>query len=446
MSKLIVEVCRVDKIEPHPNAERMKIAWVKGWQTFINHDPETNITQFKEGDLCIYFPPDAILPKKIYDDRLGKGKYLHELPKDEFGIRPEGRRVVATRLRGLPSYGIITNIDPQWGDDPNWKLGTDLADHFGITKYEPPLETVEGDAARPNIRFYAYTSIENFGNYPKAFSIGEEVIMTEKIHGKNCRIGLVWDTDDTGNSCWTWMAGSHGVRRKEYINVQQRFKVQELIEQGLFTNTPKVGDVFSIYDKYWQVEYIVEPSEKSLEQVLKVHVFEVTENKEPVLKRSEYWEPLTENMKDMILFIRDKVCIEKIKESMHSIIVYGEIFGNVQDMKYGMPNSKSFRAFDIAVNNKYLDFDMQIKLFEKFDIKSVPILYRGPFSIEKLQEYTSGPTTVCGPEVAGSFKGREGVVVKPVKETDLCSTLGGRKIVKSISVDYLSRRNGTEFH
>lgn len=193
MSKLIVEVCRVGQITDHPNADKMKVAYIKGWQTCIKHNPETGVSQFKEGDLCIFFPPDAVLPKVIYDDRLGTGKYLHELPKNELGVRPEGKRVVACRLRGQPSYGVITNIDPAWGDDPNWVEGTDLVEHFGITKYEPPLESTEGDAERPNTKFYQYSGPENFGNYPDTFAEGEEVVFTEKIHGclhKNSQILL----------------------------------------------------------------------------------------------------------------------------------------------------------------------------------------------------------------------------------------------------------------
>ena len=31
MSKLIVEVCTIAKIEKHPNADRLDIATVKGW-------------------------------------------------------------------------------------------------------------------------------------------------------------------------------------------------------------------------------------------------------------------------------------------------------------------------------------------------------------------------------------------------------------------------------
>ena len=133
----------------------------------------------------------------------------------------------------------------------------------------------------------------------------------------------------------------------------------------------------------------------------------------------------------------------------HSVVLFGELFGSgVQDMAYGLNNgAKSFRAFDIAVNGKYLDFDEKGALFARFSVEMVPHLYRGPFSWNVLEEQTYGPTTMCSSGVAGRFPGREGCVVTPVTERydpDLGGS--GRVIFKSISADYLARKGGTEEH
>jgi hypothetical protein len=47
------------------------------------------------------------------------------------------------------------------------------------------------------------------------------------------------------------------------------------------------------------------------------------------------------------------------------------------------------------------------------------------------------------PEQLGKFKGREGVVVTPVKE-QFSPVLGDRLILKSVSVDYLNRKGAKE--
>jgi len=81
--------------------------------------------------------------------------------------------------------------------------------------------------------------------------------------------------------------------------------------------------------------------------------------------------------------------------------------------------------------------------FRRHGIEMVPLLFRGPFSWEAVEEYTYGPTTMCPPEAAGRFAGREGCVITPVKErydADLGGS--GRVILKSISADYLARKGG----
>jgi len=458
VSKLIIEVCKVDAVENHPNGDRMAIATIKGWKTCISKNPETGVASFKAGDLCVFFPPDSVLPPELchgpndsIPGRLNNIKYLHQLPKDEDGNRPLGGRVVACRLRGHVSFGVIMAIDPKWGDDPNWTVGTDVAEHFKITKYEPP-QSSNGEADRPHNWFHCYSEIENVGNYSDAIPDGTEVVFTEKIHGKNCRVGFVLDSDEDGNSKWTYMVGSHDVRRKEWSRIERRFKVIELVEEGVLANddvTGIVNTIIYVNGSPWQVEYVIEPNPDYPESVQKLHCFKVKAEQHklgvicyaPVFQRSEYWEALTESVKALLKHI----CNMEWHEPKYGILLFGELFGT-QDMKYGLINSHAFRAFDISINNQYLDFDIKTELLLKFGVIHVPVLYRGPFSIKKLEEYTSGPTTLCKPEVAGPFKGREGVVITPIKEVHYCPILNGRRIAKSISADYHARRDGTEFH
>jgi hypothetical protein len=113
---------------------------------------------------------------------------------------------------------------------------------------------------------------------------------------------------------------------------------------------------------------------------------------------------------------------------------------------YGLSNgAKGFRAFDVAVDGRYLDHDEKSALLGRIGVEMVPHLYRGPFSWEVVEEQTYGPTTMCPPEAAGRFQGREGCVVVPLVERyDPELGGGGRVILKSISADYLARKGGTD--
>lgn len=127
------------------------------------------------------------------------------------------------------------------------------------------------------------------------------------------------------------------------------------------------------------------------------------------------------------------------------LFILGEVFGvGVQDLVYG--NSKSFRVFDICMgyrgNQEYFGYDLMVQAAQKFGLEVVPLIYRGPFSKEVLMSHTTGRETISGKELHI----REGVVVKPVMERR-CEEIG-RVVLKSVSADYLLRKNpnATEFN
>ncbi len=181
-STLIVPIAAIDSIAPHPNADRLEIAHVLGWQVVVPKG------RYRPGEKVVYFPPDALVPA-AHSDRFGVTQYL------------ANGRVKCARLRGVPSYGFLAPPD-----DPETPLGTDLAAHYGVTKYEPPIRPFAGEALADHPWFPRYTDIENWRNFASVLAPGEPVVVTEKVHGTNVRVGLV-----RGER----MAGSNRVRRAE---------------------------------------------------------------------------------------------------------------------------------------------------------------------------------------------------------------------------------------
>ena len=159
MSSLIVEVCEVDEVTPHPNADKMAVAKIKGWYICVAKDPITGEPWCKAGDKVVYFPPDTILPKEV-SDKYEVTKYLGHLPKNEDGTRPDGGRVMVANLRGFKSYGFAAPPD-----DPTWEIGKDLVEYYKATKYEPPERGNQGDEERPSSVFHRYYNMENIRNF-----------------------------------------------------------------------------------------------------------------------------------------------------------------------------------------------------------------------------------------------------------------------------------------
>lgn len=136
-----------------------------------------------------------------------------------------------------------------------------------------------------------------------------------------------------------------------------------------------------------------------------------------------YWLMAKQNKLDTLLkdFAESHNC---------SVCLYGEIIG-VQDLKYGLKNGHyDYYAFDLLVPSGFASHDDFNTFCSSLGIKRVPVLYEGPYSREKVKEYTSGPS-VIGPHI------REGIVIytNPLRRDMHIGTVR----LKSVSEEYLFR-------
>lgn len=185
MSDHKVEVVKVKDVQKHPNADRLDLVFIEGWQCVVKKG------DIAVGDEVIYIPIDSVLPEKLE-------AYL--FPPDS-KITLSKHRVKTIKIRGAISQGMIVKQQELYIGgflpDSSYTIGTDLAGILGIEKYEPPEEKTP-QFKSPQVKkkdknpdFKEYTSINNFKWYPDLFEIGEPVVITEKIHGTNFRCGYV---------------------------------------------------------------------------------------------------------------------------------------------------------------------------------------------------------------------------------------------------------------
>jgi len=309
VSSLLVEVVKVGSVVSHPNADRLELAKVKGWQCIIQKG------QFQEGDLALFIPPDAILPDSFIEQH--KLEYLRK-----------GGRTRTLKLRGELSEGILVSAPPDSCE------GQNLAETLGIIKWEPPEPEYQRlrDAKakpvrnRPNPNFTKYCDPENFKHYPNLFEIGEQVVVTEKIHGTNARFGWVprhydgfwgrvkrslfgWFLDE-----WEWCVGSRNVHllpgRPRFYKDDPYHKIAKRL--GLKNRIPK------------------------------------------------------------------------------GYTVYGEIFGpKIQDLTYGRTEI-DIRFFDAKKGNEYLSYPDFVTFCRACFLQTVPLLYSGPYKPGLVETHTCG--------------------------------------------------------
>lgn len=196
MSINFIELAEIKSIDPHPNAERLEIAFVHGYQTVVPKG------QFTPGQTVVYFPPDMCIDVEKAKE-LGVANYL----KHAEGVQC---RVGAAKLRGQPSYGFVIGLD-KCNVPSSARLGEDLSHLFGGYKYQPPERTYHGDQMPDHPSFHHYTDIQNYARYP-VIEEGTPVRITEKLHGTNARAGLIRVDGE-----FQFMCGSRTDSRKEGV-------------------------------------------------------------------------------------------------------------------------------------------------------------------------------------------------------------------------------------
>jgi len=216
-------VVRVGEILPHPNAERLEITLIDGYQVVIGKG------SMKTGDLAVYIQPDSVVPQTEPFSFLWKtGPEANSFPNN---IVPEKyRRITVRRFRGEYSEGLLLPLaellpvnDRALGYD--YTEGTDVSDLIGVTHYVPEFDREDTHASTIGLlaaprRKYPKTikgwfffllhkvgfkkaqrslALETGFNFPvydvdalknagrRGFQTGELVQASEKIHGSNGR-------------------------------------------------------------------------------------------------------------------------------------------------------------------------------------------------------------------------------------------------------------------
>jgi RNA ligase (TIGR02306 family) len=193
MSDWNPQVVKIEKIEKHPGADRLIIVTVLGDYPVI-----TNMTHLQVGDLIGYIPIDSIVPdtqdfhflspinyEKYEED--GEIKHKQCGPKYEVGSVPEKYRIIkAKKIRGVYSQGMLHPVT-------GMNEGDSLVDLLGLKKWEEDEEEnvscpkTKGRNAEkaPTGWSIPHYDIDSVRKYVICLQEGEEIVLTEKLHGSN---------------------------------------------------------------------------------------------------------------------------------------------------------------------------------------------------------------------------------------------------------------------
>lgn len=314
MATFDVKVRTLEAVEPHPNADRLELAVVGGYRAVVGKG------LFQAGEAVAYLPEASVLPAELIAELGLTGKLSG----------PEANRVHAVRLRGALSQGVVMKARPQW------QVGQSVMDELGVSKYEPeiPAELLGKVYALEREEGLTF-DLENIKMFPNVFQDGEEVVLTEKIHGVLLAVG----------------AAPERLARLDAGHYQGRAWVSSkgLLAQRLAFDH-RSEDAPNVY-------------------LRASHQLDL-----PAIAMG--W---AESFDDIVF-------------------VLGEAFGQgIQDLGYGAVSaSPSFRVFAVVVGNRFLDDAELEALLAASPLERAPVLYRGPYSLATVLAYTSGKESVSG--------------------------------------------------
>jgi RNA ligase (TIGR02306 family) len=216
MSDWQPQIVRIEKVEPHSDADTLDIATVLGDYPVIVKRGE-----YKPGDLVGYIPIDSIVPDteqfyflcpksyEKYEDENGQLQQRQLGPKYPVGSVPEKNRIIkAKKIRGVYSMGMLDRVG-SWLNDPNdtgpaggcqmsgikypYEVGDSIVEYLGLKKWEEEeednLPTIKSrganQASAPKGWSIPHYDIESVRKYLSCVEGEQDVILTEKLHGSN---------------------------------------------------------------------------------------------------------------------------------------------------------------------------------------------------------------------------------------------------------------------
>ncbi len=259
MSEWNPQIVRIEQLRPHPDADSLDIAVVLGDYPVIVKRGE-----YQVGDLAGYIPIDTVTPDteqfyflcpkayEKYEDEQGNLQQRQLGPKYPVGQVPEKYRVIkAKRIRGTFSMGMLVSV-PYMDKDGlcafpfSYCVGESIVDVLQLKKVEEqeeeniPCAKMRGinTESPPKGFTVPHYDIDGIRKYVNCLQEGEEIVLTEKLHGSNA--AFVHD----GERLWTKSRNWFKRRDKDdmWWDIAFRYDLEDKLSQ--FPHLVFFGEVY----------------------------------------------------------------------------------------------------------------------------------------------------------------------------------------------------------
>jgi hypothetical protein len=369
-----VNVVKIEEILPCPNADNLGIVYIGGYQCVVQK------AAYKAGDLALYIQPDTVVPVHPAFSFL-----WDNIPPQEV-IPERKRRITVRKFRGNWSEGLLmpvsefeTKMIPPGMNHPvimqtqGWEEGDDVAELLGFTHYEEPDPSyVLGKQGRKLTLWQRILKFFGFGYKPYGPKDGPGQYDVESV--KNYPRALAEGEEVIATE------KIHGSNARYYFDGDKK------------KPTFWVGS----HNKWWKD------------------------------KTNIWWRVAEKNP-----------WIEAFCRANPKHTLRGEVTPTQKGYQYGNTPEEQFFAFDVQCpDGSYVD-KQRLVLNGTFPLlnsimKTVPVVYSGPYDAAKLKELAEGMSLVDGAKHI-----REGVVISSATERTVRGL--GRAQLKLKSLKFLEK-------
>lgn len=176
MSFFGVTIEEIETVSPHPNADRLELATMKGLGFYF----VVGKGLYRPGTTVLYFPVDSLLPDPVAEKLGVKGKLAGS----------NKNRVKTIKLRGEISQGLTGPLDLLPPDMIERNSSEEITSYLGVTKYEPPVVYTASGKLLPLPDGYPVYDIEGCDRNKDIVDLLMDVpvCVSEKLEGMNCSI------------------------------------------------------------------------------------------------------------------------------------------------------------------------------------------------------------------------------------------------------------------
>lgn len=213
----LASIQTIKYLKPIPEADAIETAGVLGWECVVKKN------EFKEGDKCVYFEIDSLLPETPEFEFLRKSCWNDVFKK---------HRLRTIKLRKQLSQGLALPLST-FQEFSNLDIGTDVTNILGVEKYEPPIPVqISGDARSFNWPVSKTDEVR--------VQLNDEHRFIEKLTGKPYYISLKLDGTsstfliDPKDESYHVCGRNYSYQKKldhDFWKINERYNIEQTLRQ-----------------------------------------------------------------------------------------------------------------------------------------------------------------------------------------------------------------------